>query len=191
MLERHPPARARNQAATRNAILAAARVEFSARGYDHATVRGIAARAGTDPALVIRYFGSKEKLFGEAIAEEFAFDDWFGTDRAQIGRFLARIVSSKPAGSEDPFLATLRSAGNPAAVDLIRKRIESTFLDPLGALIGGPEAQERAAEIAALITGVIISRKVLNLGPYATMTEQQLDTSLARSIQRIVDGAPK
>src|SRR5437879_12978182 len=51
----------------REAILAAAREQFAERGYDHATIRGIAARAGVDPALVHHYYGSKADLFAAAL----------------------------------------------------------------------------------------------------------------------------
>src|SRR5262249_47975940 len=51
----------------RDAILAAAREQFTERGYDSATIRGIAGRAGVDPALVHHYFGSKADLFAAAL----------------------------------------------------------------------------------------------------------------------------
>src|SRR6266700_1597398 len=51
----------------RETILAAARQQFAERGYDSATIRGIAARAGVDPALVHHYFGSKDRLFLAAL----------------------------------------------------------------------------------------------------------------------------
>src|SRR6266513_2499701 len=41
---------------TKAAILAAAREHFAASGYERATIRAIAAAAGIDPALVVRYF---------------------------------------------------------------------------------------------------------------------------------------
>ena len=63
-----PPARRRNAAATREAILASARRAFARAGYDGAGVREIAAGAGVTAMLVNRYFGSKEQLFAEAIA---------------------------------------------------------------------------------------------------------------------------
>ena len=48
---------------TREAILTAAREAFAERGYDAASIRAIATRAGVDPALVHHYFGAKEQLF--------------------------------------------------------------------------------------------------------------------------------
>ena len=52
---------------TRAQLLAAARVEFAERGYDGATVRVIAERAGVDPAMVNHWFGGKEALFLAAL----------------------------------------------------------------------------------------------------------------------------
>ena len=47
---------------TKAAILAAAREQFAAYGYERATIRAIAAAAGIDPAMVMRYFGNKEAV---------------------------------------------------------------------------------------------------------------------------------
>ena len=63
-----PLVRTRNASATRAAILQAARSRFARHGYDAASVRDIAADAGIDPALINRYFGSKEDLFAEVLA---------------------------------------------------------------------------------------------------------------------------
>ncbi len=52
---------------TREAILAAARTRFGDLGYDGATIRGIAADAGVDAALVHHFFGTKERLFAAAM----------------------------------------------------------------------------------------------------------------------------
>jgi AcrR family transcriptional regulator len=49
--------------ASRQALLDAADALFDERGYDAATVRDIGERAGVDPALIARYFGSKEGLY--------------------------------------------------------------------------------------------------------------------------------
>ncbi|HKR48577.1 MAG TPA: TetR family transcriptional regulator, partial [Pseudonocardiaceae bacterium] len=48
---------------TRTALLDAARVEFTERGFDGATVRAIAQRAAVDPAMVNHWFGGKDGLF--------------------------------------------------------------------------------------------------------------------------------
>ena len=48
---------------TRRRIVAAADNLFSTRGYEAVTVRDLAAAADADPALVIRYFKSKNDPF--------------------------------------------------------------------------------------------------------------------------------
>jgi AcrR family transcriptional regulator len=49
--------------ANRARILAAAKAEFAARGYEGASMDSIAARTQTTRALINYYFGSKEKLY--------------------------------------------------------------------------------------------------------------------------------
>ncbi|MCW3035952.1 MAG: transcriptional regulator, TetR family, partial [Actinobacteria bacterium] len=51
----------------RAAILAAARAAFVEEGYERPSLRGIARRAGVDPALIHHYFKGKADLFTEAL----------------------------------------------------------------------------------------------------------------------------
>jgi AcrR family transcriptional regulator len=55
--DRKPTPRARNAAATRQAILQSALVAFTQHGYDGVGVREIARAAGVTAMLVNRYFG--------------------------------------------------------------------------------------------------------------------------------------
>lgn len=64
--------RGTESAGTRDRILATAREEFSERGYEKTSVRGIAKAAGVDPALVHHYFGTKEQVFEAAVEVAFA-----------------------------------------------------------------------------------------------------------------------
>src|SRR3954462_8669572 len=65
----------RRSDATKSAILAAAREQFAASGYQAATIRAIATAADIDPAMVMRYFGNKEKLFAAAAAFDLRLPD--------------------------------------------------------------------------------------------------------------------
>src|SRR5712672_567507 len=69
------PVRRRDAGATREAILASARLAFIRSGYDGAGVREIAEGAGVTAMLVNRYFGSKERLFAD-VAEPRPDDLW-------------------------------------------------------------------------------------------------------------------
>lgn len=70
--------RATQKAATRQAVLEAARDEFESVGFEAANVRAIAARAGVSAGTVLHHFGEKRELLYAAL-----FDDLEATlDRA-------------------------------------------------------------------------------------------------------------
>ena len=62
-------ARAESMAATREAILGAAREAFTARPFDDVTLNDVASASGVTVQTVIRRFGGKEQLFS-AVAEQ-------------------------------------------------------------------------------------------------------------------------
>ena len=53
---------------TRGQIITAARDAFAAKGFAGASMRGIAAEAGVDAALIHHYFDSKQQLFLATVA---------------------------------------------------------------------------------------------------------------------------
>src|SRR5688572_23856903 len=83
-----PPARRSD--ATKAAILSAAREHFARSGYQAATIRAIATSAEIDPAMVIRYFGNKQRLFAAAAEFDLRLPDLSGTPRAQLGAALVQ-----------------------------------------------------------------------------------------------------
>jgi AcrR family transcriptional regulator len=86
------PRRRRNAAATRGAILEAARRRFAIQGYERAGVREIAADAGVTAALVNRYFGSKEGLFAQAIAQALDMKHLLNGRGASLPDHLAPVI---------------------------------------------------------------------------------------------------
>src|SRR3954447_23779026 len=86
------PKRKRDAAATREAILEAATRRFADQGYERAGVREIAADAGVTAALVNRYFGSKERLFAEAIERALDMGHLPSGRRANLADHLARVM---------------------------------------------------------------------------------------------------
>src|SRR5258708_39543850 len=79
------PAKTAKSQRTKAAILKAAQELFADPGYERATVRDIAARAAIDPAMVIRYFGSKEGLFARATAFDLRLPDLTMIAKRDIG----------------------------------------------------------------------------------------------------------
>src|SRR6476660_7923444 len=97
---------------TKAAILRATREHLAAHGYDRTTIRGVAADAGIDPSMVMRYFGSKAKLFDAALDIDLHLPDLTGVPLDQLPRMLVRLFLDRwendPTG--DALLVLLRSA---------------------------------------------------------------------------------
>jgi AcrR family transcriptional regulator len=62
--------RSRDAAATKQALLGAAQSLFGESGFEATTIRDIGERAGVDPALIARYYGSKADLYIAAVVAE-------------------------------------------------------------------------------------------------------------------------
>jgi AcrR family transcriptional regulator len=110
-------------APSRAAILAAARSLLADRGYDATTIRAVAAEAGVDPAMVMRYYGSKDGLFAAATDIDLALPSPEDVPADQLGRVLAGHVLRRWEGELADELVTLllRSAGShDAAAEQLR-----------------------------------------------------------------------
>ncbi len=182
-------ARGRNAAATRLAILEAAKISFMQEGYEQVGVREIAARAGVDPALVNRYFGSKEGLFTEAVARKFDLTALFDGDRATLGERLARyVLQKKPAGEEyDPLVALLRSTSCEAPARMLRQALLDGFVRPLAARLDGPDALPRAELVGSTLLGLLVHRTVI--GGAEAADNERVVALLAPTLQAFIDGS--
>ena len=177
--------RGRNAAATKQAILESARWCFAHDGYDQVGVRDIAARAGADPALVNRYFGSKERLFAEAVNAKFDLSELFAGDRATLGERLARYVLQKQTHSYDPLVALLRSSSSGVAGGMLRDAIIDGFVRPLAARLEGSNAQLRAELVGSNLLGLLVYRTLVG-GPIE-QDDERLIASVARTLQALID----
>lgn len=183
--------RRRDAAATRAEILEAARVLFTRDGYDHVGMRDVAGVVGVDAALVVRYFGSKEGLFAEAISEGFGIgEDLLGGGRDGFGERLARYVLEKEeaTGGFDATLVLLRSAPNERAAALLREGLDEQFVRPLARWLGGGRASERAGLIVATLFGLAFTRNVVRSGSLAEGEAGDLVSLVAPVLQSYVDG---
>jgi len=177
---------------SREQILDAARAAFAAGGFDGATIRGIAAGAGVDPALVYHYFGSKEHLFAASL--ELPFDPSVviaavmegGPDRAGVR--LAHVVMElwgDPA-TRSVFASLVRSAtSDDRAAAALRSLLESILLPALRGL-ELDDAGLRGALAWSAIVGVFIGRHLVRIGPLAEADAGDLEGLLARVIQAAI-----
>lgn len=148
---------------TKLAILKAADVAFSAHGFEHATVRGIAQEARTDPALVVRYFGSKEQLFQEVLQVHFQSPAEGPVRSASVRAQSRRLFDVMRGWSPRSIDITLRSVTSPTASAMIRKDILERFWEPMADALEGPNPRGRAMLMGAFWLGVQFCSTVLRL----------------------------
>jgi AcrR family transcriptional regulator len=162
------PARRRDAAATRDAILSSAHDRFLKDSYESVGLRDIAGDAGVDVALVSRYFGGKEGLFREVLTHEKRPDTFSEpTSLEQLPGFLAHLIEEDQdddrARRMEMFIIMLRSASSPKAGEIIRELIHRDVLDPMAKLIGGPEGEMRANMLLAVLMGISVLRTVMQV----------------------------
>ncbi|CAN5240421.1 TetR family transcriptional regulator [soil metagenome] len=182
-------ARPRNAAATRGAILDAASARFQAESYDQVGMRDIARDVGVDPALISRYFGSKEELFAAVIEDCGAGGDLMDGDRATFGERIAHdvIYGERKETKLRWLLLMLRSISSPKAAEVIERASNTVFFAPFTAWVGGEDAEIKARLAAALIMGLTVSRDIsggFNLTPSQCET---LHRRLATTLQDFID----
>jgi AcrR family transcriptional regulator len=169
---------------TKAAILAAARERFGAEGFQAATIRAIAADAGIDPSMVMRYFGSKDKLFAAAAEFDLKFPDFTELDRADVGRALVSHFLQRWEGDE-ALVILLRSSATNADAAQRMQHIFTKQLQPLVAtLVPAAEARRRSGLIATQILGLAWCRFVLRLPAVVKMTRAEIVDGIGATIQR-------
>jgi AcrR family transcriptional regulator len=175
----------------REAILRAARTRFATEGYDRATVRGIAADAGIDPSMVMRYFGSKRELFALATEFDLELPDLTGVPREELGRRMAEHLL-KRWEDDDGLKILLRTAVTDGDAAARMRSIFARQLTPTVAAVADDPATvpTRAGLISAQALGVALTRYVLCLPPVVALAPAELAGWLAPSFQRYLVGSP-
>lgn len=181
---------------TREQVLLAAREAFATSGFAGATMRQIAASAGVDPALIHHYFGSKRQLFMEAVRapedpqvvmRSVLAGDRDGAGRRMVVAFLG--VWDGAAGGQAA--AVLRSAVTDASsAVLVREFLLTQVLLPLldGLGVARDERPLRAALLASQLTGLALTRHLLQLPPLATAPVDVVVDAIGPVLQRYLTG---
>ena len=176
---------------TKAAILGAAREQFAQQGYDRASIRSIAAQASIDPALVMRYFTSKEALFAAAVDVDLMLPDLSGVAVGELGARLTRHFLERWEGalSDDVLLILLRSA---VTNEQVAERLRSVFVEQVVtvlAVLGPPdEAERRAGLVASQLLGLALTRYLLRLPGMAARSVDDVVADIAPNLQRYLTG---
>ncbi|MFI6941124.1 TetR family transcriptional regulator [Streptomyces sp. NPDC050418] len=181
----------------RDRILAAAREQFSERGYDKASIRGIAKAAGVDSALVHHYFGTKDEVFAAAIEVTFepaqGVVDTVGEGMDGAGERLARFFFSvweNPA-TRTPLLAIIRSAvTHEAAAKILRAFVMRRLIERVEADLDVPNPRFRAELAASHMVGIAMVRYVVKVEPLASADPEEIIELVAPTLQRYLTEQP-
>ncbi len=198
------------ESGTREAIAEAARAQFAELGYQRATIRGIAAVAEVDPALVHHFYGTKESLFAAAMRIPVVPSEALAAALFQPGRdpglaaggpgFGALLVRTaltlwESDQMKETFLGLLRSAvtSEQAAV-MLREFLADSILGTvvraagLDRLVNAAEAEYRAAMVATQMLGLALTRLVLGLPAVAQASVDELAATVGPSVERYLTG---
>jgi AcrR family transcriptional regulator len=179
---------------TKTALIDAAREVFGEAGYEGATVRAIATRAGVDAAMVNHWFGGKENLFAAAVLE-LPFDPrelvavlLDGPVEALGERIVRTFLTRWDTSGGDIFTALVRSvAGHEQVAHVLR----DLFLNQLfSKLIGSGEDRPelRATLCASQIIGMGMVRYVAKFEPLASADVETMVDAVGPNVQRYLTG---
>jgi AcrR family transcriptional regulator len=171
---------------TRQAILEAAQRQFSERGYDGASVRQIARDVPIDPAMIMRYFGSKEGLFSAAVVIDLKLPDPDTIPRDAAGTALVAHFLNLWEGERSaiglPIL--LRSAAsNQDATDTIHAVFAKQVAPIVAGLTKADDADTRAGLIVSQLFGLALCRYILKLPPVVGMTQDEIIARIGPVVQ--------
>jgi AcrR family transcriptional regulator len=180
---------------SRERILAAARERFAEHGYGGATMRGIAAEAGVDAALVVHFFGSKAALLHAAV--EWPFDPevempkLLADGRRQVGRNLVRlfVTTWDEEGRRDPILTLIDAAtSEPQAATMMREFLRDRLFAPLVDRLDVDRPALRGQLAGSQLIGLGLTRYLLRLEPLAEADPDELVEWVGPTLQRYLTG---
>jgi AcrR family transcriptional regulator len=176
-------------------VVEVAREHFK-HGYEQATVRGIAADAGVDVAMVYYFFGNKEGLFNAAVLNvpEHPLHQLAGMlDESidEIGpRLVRRFIERWDAGDTfEPLLTVWRSAADqPLAKKLLHDTLAGPVAERVAAEFGVDDAVLRVELVASHLMGLAFARYQLRIEPIASTSVDDLVAWIGPTVQRYLTG---
>jgi AcrR family transcriptional regulator len=180
---------------TRRAILDAARAEFAARGYEGATLRGIARAAGVDPRLVHHYFDGKDDLFTTAMEFPVPLHDVIeGLVSGGVDGLAERLLRGVLALWDTPpireravaLFSSVLSSGSGA--ETLKEFLVREVLGRIAATIDGPDAGLRASLVGSQLIGLLVARYVVRLEPLASADVDEIVRRVGPTLERYLTG---
>lgn len=186
MMVEDAPGQERRSDRTKAAILRAARERLAVHGYDRTTIRAVAADAGIDPSMVMRYFVSKAQLFDAALDIDLRLPDLTAVPQDELPGVLVRLFLDRweSDSTADALLVLLRSAvTNEYAAERMRQVFAGQVAPALAAALGPDLAARRAGLIAAQLLGLGLTRYLLRLPSVTALSRDEIEQALTPAIR--------
>jgi len=170
---------------TRAQILAAAQALFAEHGYENTTIRDVAARASIDPAMVIRYFHTKDELFARAAAIDLRLPALIPSDPGKIGETLIRHFLDVWEGSGMGMAIMLRSATtNDFAAEKMREVFAKQVAPAIASVGSKATAARRAGLVSSQLLGLGLCRYILKVPPVVALSREDIVAHVGPVLQR-------
>jgi AcrR family transcriptional regulator len=180
---------------TRELVLAGAREEFRERGYEAASVRSVARRAGVDPGTVRHWFGDKTHLFTASLG-------LVDVDPAAIVRAAAegpvaqlgeRLVRAVVDVWDTDYGETVRLVipavmADPGLRALLPQFLGAELLGPIVRRLDVEDAPLRTALVASQMAGVLMTRYLVPIEPLASQPPARVAQLVGPTVQRYLTG---
>lgn len=175
----------------REQILVAASEEFTENGYEAATIRAIASRAGVDPALVHHYFGNKPDLLAAVLGSPFRPDQGIPVlldgPADQTGERIVRYILTtwdNPKVRKRTALLLRSALTTPATTALVAGFLQRELLDKVAARVSADDAELRAGLVSTQIAGLVVGRYLLRIPTLVNASEDVLVRRIGATVQR-------
>jgi len=155
----------------------------------------VAAEAGVDPALVAHFFGSKQRLFLEAIELPFEVSDLVerleSGPREHVGErvasFALEVLADPDARAR--WTGMIRAAASdPDAAGILRDVLTRRIFEPLAEGLHSEDAQLRANLASSQMVGLVMARYVIGIEPLASADGETVAAAIAPTLQRYFVG---
>ncbi len=169
-------------------------MEFTERGFDGATVRVIAERAGVDPAMVNHWFGGKDKLFLASLEIPIDPDQVIpallnGPAEELAARLIRTFLTVWDVSGGGPLVALMRSvSSHEGAAAMFREFITRVIFGRLISALGVDQPELRTALAATQMAGLGMVRYVVRLEPLASADHDTVVAAIAPNLQRYLTG---
>ncbi|BCK73217.1 TetR family transcriptional regulator [Streptomyces libani subsp. rufus] len=182
----------RDAQGTRLRLLDAASELFAERGYERATVRDIASRAGANQALLFRYFGSKKALFGEVMSRG-GQEQLRSTPPERLFEVALRgmLAGGDGAGADRSLEVCLRSIGGSDEIAEALRGLGEEYAEVLGTLSESDTGSLRADLALSWLLGIGLMRVVVAKEPLASADPDTVCALVAGALGNLLENLPK